>query len=147
VIVPQLVELNIFLEAFERGVAREPVYRFKDTFTDSIKLALRAYPEARVELVDAGLQLRHSDPAALRRAFFVLAGAGLRPPTGKRRATVPAPKLRGVSKEIGRESTDPSVPGRTSLIALNTVAAAQELPQGGVEVDQLMEERTKPHTS
>lgn len=54
------------------GNRGEPVYQFKDTFTDSIKLALRAYPEARVELVDAGLQLRHSDPAALRRAFYVV---------------------------------------------------------------------------
>jgi hypothetical protein len=81
------------------GNRGEPVYQFKDTFTDSIKLALRAYPEARVELVDAGLQLQHSDPAALRRAFFVLPGAGLRSPTGKRRATVSAPKLRGLSTE------------------------------------------------
>jgi hypothetical protein len=58
---------------------------------------LRAYPEARVELVDAGLQLRHSDPAALRRAFFVLPGALALPPGGKRRAKLPAPKLRSIS--------------------------------------------------
>ena len=74
------------------GNRGEPVYQFKDTFTDSIKLALRAYPEARVELVDAGLQLKHSDPAALRRAFFVLPGA-LSVPSGKRRVKVPELKL------------------------------------------------------
>ena len=54
------------------GNRGEAVYQFKDTFIDSIKLALRAYPEARVDLIEAGLQLHHSDPAALRRAFFVL---------------------------------------------------------------------------
>jgi len=79
------------------GNRGEPVYQFKDTFTDSIKLALRAYPEARVELVDAGLQLRHSDPAALRRAFFVLPGARALPPGGKRRGKLP--KLTSISVE------------------------------------------------
>ena len=75
------------------GNKGEPVYQFKDTFTNSIKLALRAYPEARVELVDAGLQLRHSDPAALRRAFFVLPRAAALPPTGRRRADLGTLKL------------------------------------------------------
>ena len=75
------------------GSRGEPVYQFKDTFTDSIKLALRAYPEARVELVDAGLQLRHSDPAALRRAFFVVPGALALPPSGRRRSKLSASKL------------------------------------------------------
>jgi hypothetical protein len=80
------------------GNRGEPVYQFKDTFTDSIKLALRAYPEARVELVDAGLQLRHSDPAALRRAFFVLPGA--RPlPSSRRGARLPELKLKCITKE------------------------------------------------
>src|SRR6202048_4473400 len=102
-----------------------PAKKLRWRFSHSIKLALRAYPEARVELVDAGLQLRHSDPAALRRAFIVLPGAGLRSPTGKRRATLSAPKSSGVSTEIEREHTDPSVPGRMSLIALNSVATAQ----------------------
>ena len=78
------------------GNRGEPVYQFKDTFTDSIKLALRAYPEARVELIDAGLQLRHSDPAALRRAFFVVPGA-LAPSAAKRRAKLPAPRLTTVT--------------------------------------------------
>lgn len=66
------------------GNKGEPVYQFKDTFTNSIKLALRAYPEARVELVEAGLLLRHSDPAALRRAFFVVPGSRSLPLAGKR---------------------------------------------------------------
>jgi hypothetical protein len=78
------------------GNRGEPVYQFKDTFTDSIKLALRAYPEARVELVDAGLQLRHSDPAALRRAFYILPGN--RPAErGKRRAKTPVPQLHSIA--------------------------------------------------
>jgi hypothetical protein len=85
------------------GNRGEPVYQFKDTFTDSIKLALRAYPEARVELVDAGLQLQHSDPAALRRAFFVLPGARALPPGGKRRAKVASPKLKTISMQVACE--------------------------------------------
>ena len=56
------------------GNRGEAVYQFKDTFIDSIKLALRAYPEARVDLIEAGLHLHHSNPTALRRAFFVLPG-------------------------------------------------------------------------
>ena len=56
------------------GNRGEAVYQFKDTFIDSIKLALRAYPEARVDLIEAGLHLHHSNPAAVRRAFFVLPG-------------------------------------------------------------------------
>jgi|SRR5580700_2465206 hypothetical protein len=124
-----------------------PAKKLRWRFSHSIKLALRAYPEARVELVDAGLQLRHSDPAALRRAFIVLPGSGSRSPAGKRRATLSAPKLRGVSTEIEREYKDPSVPRRTSLIALDSVATGQELERGVVEVDRLMEGRTKPHTS
>jgi hypothetical protein len=79
------------------GSRGEPVYQFKDTFTDSIKLALRAYPEARVELVDPGLQLRHSDPAALRRAFFVVPGALALPPSGRRRSKLSASKLADLS--------------------------------------------------
>ena len=81
------------------GNKGEPVYQFKDTFTDFIKLAVRAYPEAQVELVDAGLPLPHSDPAALRRAFFVLPGAGVLPPTGRRRASLLALKLASIATE------------------------------------------------
>jgi hypothetical protein len=83
------------------GNRGEPVYQFKDTFTDSIKLALHAYPEARVELVDAGLQLRHSDPAALRRAFYVLPGALASAAGGKRRPKLPAPELMNIASPAG----------------------------------------------
>ena len=81
------------------GNRGEPVYQFKDTFTDSIKLALNAYPEARVELMEAGLLLRHSDPAALRRAFFVLPGGLTTAPTPKRRLKLPAPRSKSVADE------------------------------------------------
>jgi len=90
------------------GNRGEPVYQFKDTFTDSIKLALRAYPEARVELVDAGLQLRHSDPAALRRAFYVLPSPLSSPPNGRRRTKLPAPSLSSIGREGSDEPAEPS---------------------------------------
>jgi hypothetical protein len=90
------------------GNRGEPVYQFKDTFTDSIKLALRAYPEAHVELVDAGLQLRHSDPAALRRAFFVVPSAAVTPLAGKRRAKLPAPAPTTIALPEFADSTEPS---------------------------------------
>lgn len=76
------------------GNRGEPVYQFKDTFTDSIKLALRAYPEARVELIDAGLRLQHSDPSALRKAFFALPGNAVCLPCGRRRSSPAAHALR-----------------------------------------------------
>ena len=79
------------------GNRGEAVYQFKDTFIDSIKLALRAYPEARVDLIESGLQLHHSDPAALRRAFFVLPGTTGR--IAKRRADVSNQKLSLVSDQ------------------------------------------------
>jgi hypothetical protein len=81
------------------GNKGEPVYQFKDTFTDSIKLALRAYPEARVELVEAGLLLRHSDPAALHRAFFVVPGSRSLPLAGKRRSGPARLKLKAATEE------------------------------------------------
>jgi len=89
------------------GNRGEPVYQFKDTFTDSIKLALRAYPEARVELVDAGLQLHHSDPAALRRAFYVVPGT-LPPSSGNRRTKLPVPKTVSLFCQSSVESAEPS---------------------------------------
>ncbi|MEI8393212.1 MAG: replication protein RepA [Rhodospirillaceae bacterium] len=50
--------------------------KFRETFTESIRAALRAYPEANVAFDpgDAkcpGLVLRYSDPAELRKAFVV----------------------------------------------------------------------------
>ena len=90
------------------GNRGEPVYQFKDTFTDSIKLALRAYPEARVELIDAGLQLRHSDPAALRRAFYVLPSALGSPPNGRRRTKLSGPASTSILWENADEPAEPS---------------------------------------
>jgi hypothetical protein len=93
------------------GNRGEPVYQFKDTFTDSIKLALNAYPEARVELVEAGLLLKHSDPAALRRAFFVLPGGLATKPSPKRRLKLPAPS----SKTTASEQLGPILPTSHSV--------------------------------
>src|ERR1700757_2553036 len=89
------------------GNKGEPVYQFKDTFTDSIKLALRAYPEARVELAEAGLLLRHSDPAALRRAFFVVPGA-LAPAAAKRGTKLPPRRLKAIAGSGRPAESSPS---------------------------------------
>jgi hypothetical protein len=78
------------------GNKGEPVYQFKDTFSDSIKLALSAYPEARVELLDEGLKLEYSDPADLRRAFYSLSGGRDAASEGKRGSVNSPAKLRSI---------------------------------------------------
>jgi hypothetical protein len=60
---------------------REAPSKFRDTFNASIKAALRAYPEAKVDLTHEGLVLHYSDPAELRRAFVAVR----RPAIEKRR--------------------------------------------------------------
>jgi hypothetical protein len=56
---------------------RETPSKFRETFEASIRAALRAYPEANVDLTGEGLLLRYSDPAELQRAFIAMA-----PPLG-----------------------------------------------------------------
>jgi hypothetical protein len=79
----ELVSWNALAGQFGKvGGAREPPSRFRDTFEGSIAAALRAYPEANVELTNEGLVLRYSDPAVLRRAFIA---ASPEPATARRR--------------------------------------------------------------
>jgi hypothetical protein len=53
--------------------SREPPSKFKENFLATVTAALAAYPEAKVELREDGLLLRHSSPAELRRAFVSMA--------------------------------------------------------------------------
>lgn len=61
---------------FGSGSAGEFASKFKDTFGQSIRRAIEAYPEARVEMTAEGLLMRYSDPVDLRRAFVALPGDG-----------------------------------------------------------------------
>lgn len=61
---------------FGTGGAGEFTSKFKDTFRQSIRRAIEAYPEAKVELTAEGLVMRYSDPVDLRRAFVALPGEG-----------------------------------------------------------------------
>ena len=60
--------------------AGEFASKFKDTFRQSIRRAIEAYPEARVEITSEGLVMRYSDPVDLRRAFVALPGDGAKLP-------------------------------------------------------------------
>ena len=46
---------------FGTGSAGEFASKFKDTFRQSIRRAIEAYPEARVEITSEGLVMRYSD--------------------------------------------------------------------------------------
>lgn len=61
--------------------------KFKVAFEVSIKNALEAYPEANVELTDEGLRVRYSEPADLRRSFYVILPSGKEPPARRRTKT------------------------------------------------------------
>jgi hypothetical protein len=65
---------------FGTGSAGEFASKFKDTFRQSIRRAIEAYPEARIEITSEGLVMRYSDPVDLRRAFVALPGDGARLP-------------------------------------------------------------------
>jgi hypothetical protein len=45
--------------------------KFRSDFAASIAAALNAYPEAKVDLINEGLVLHHSDPAEMKKAFIV----------------------------------------------------------------------------
>ena len=65
---------------FGTGGAGEFASKFKDTFRQSIRRAIEAYPEARIEITSEGLVMRYSDPVDLRRAFVALPGNGAKLP-------------------------------------------------------------------
>ena len=65
---------------FGTGSAGEFASKFKDTFRQSIRRAIEAYPEARVEITSEGLVMRYSDPVDLIRAFVALPGDGAKLP-------------------------------------------------------------------
>ena len=69
---------------FGTGSAGEFASKFKDTFHQSIRRAIEAYPEARIEITSEGLVMRYSDPVDLRRAFVALPGDGAKLRKGKR---------------------------------------------------------------
>jgi hypothetical protein len=64
-----LVSWRQLIAQFGNGEAPS---KFKVSFENSIKNALEAYPEANVELTDEGLRMRYSEPADLRRSFYVV---------------------------------------------------------------------------
>lgn len=68
---------------FGSGSAGEFASKFKDTFLQSIRRAIEAYPEARVEITSEGLVMRYSDPVDLRRAFVALPGDAIKLPGRK----------------------------------------------------------------
>jgi hypothetical protein len=68
---------------FGTGSAGEFASKFKDTFRQSIRRAIEAYPEARIEITSEGLVMRYSDPVDLRRAFVALPGDGTKLTRGR----------------------------------------------------------------
>jgi len=66
---PQEDELVTWRQLIAHFGNGEAPSKFKETFATSIRSALDAYPEARVDIVNEGLRMRYSDPADLKRAF------------------------------------------------------------------------------
>jgi hypothetical protein len=101
---------------FGSGSAGEFASKFKDTFRQSIRRAIEAYPEARVEITSEGLVMRYSDPVDLRRAFVALPGDRTNPLRG--RATRSRVHLKTIT---GRE------PARETLPKLSSAPSASPL--------------------
>lgn len=90
---------------FGTGGAGEFASKFKDTFRQSIRRAIEAYPEARVEITSEGLVMRYSDPVDLRRAFVALPGDGAklrrhRSSTHRRLRSIAGPQTAGNEPEL-----------------------------------------------
>jgi hypothetical protein len=85
---------------FGTGGAGEFASKFKDTFRQSIRRAIEAYPEARVEITSEGLLMQYSDPVDLRRAFVALPGDAARP-RPRRGKGDPPPHLRSITAQEG----------------------------------------------
>jgi hypothetical protein len=70
---PRETELVTWRQLISQFGSGETPSKFRETFEASIRCALDAYPEANVDLrPKEGLLMRWSDPAELRRAFFVV---------------------------------------------------------------------------
>jgi len=70
---PRETELVTWRQLISQFGSGETPSKFRETFEASIRCALDAYPEANVDLrPKEGLMMRWSDPAELRRAFFVV---------------------------------------------------------------------------
>jgi hypothetical protein len=85
---PRETELVTWRQLISQFGSGETPSKFRETFEASIRCALDAYPEANVDLrLKEGLLMRWSDPAELRRAFFVV-------------PTLPAPETSSLSPSV-----------------------------------------------
>jgi hypothetical protein len=84
---------------FGTGNTSEFASKFKDTFRQSIRRAIEAYPEARVDITSEGLVMRYSDPVDLRRAFVALPGDGAKLP-GRQAKGSARPPPRGIAAPV-----------------------------------------------
>jgi hypothetical protein len=90
---PRETELVTWRQLISQFGSGETPSKFRETFEASIRCALDAYPEANVDLrPKEGLLMRWSDPAELRRAFFVV------PPVGQATKSLPSPGSGGSNK-------------------------------------------------
>lgn len=86
----QLVRWRRLIGQFGNGEAPS---KFRENFEASIRCALAAYPEAKIDITNEGLVLHYSDPAELRVAYFAL---GARPESSE---ALPAPAPAPASSE------------------------------------------------
>ena len=99
---------------FGTGSAGEFTSKFKDTFRQSIRTTIEAYPEARVDMTSEGLVMRYSDPVDLRRAFVALPGDVLSRRRGK---GVSRAHLKSIAdREPAGKTAQTLFAGRASLI-------------------------------
>ena len=99
---------------FGTGSAGEFASKFKDTFRQSIRRAIEAYPEARVDITSEGLVMRYSDPVDLRRAFVALPGDVLPRRRGKGVSRAHLKSIAG--REPAGKTAQTLFAGRASLI-------------------------------
>lgn len=71
---PNAKELISWRQLIAQFGNREPPSKFRQTFEQSIRTALNAYPEANVDIRSEGLEIRYSDPAELERSFVAVVG-------------------------------------------------------------------------
>jgi hypothetical protein len=106
---------------FGSGSTGEFASKFKDTFRQSIRRAIEAYPEARIELTSEGLVMRYSDPVDLRRAFVALPGDATKRPAAKAKDNPHRGRRRALCDKAAARPTH-------SLFAARLGAAASGAP-------------------